>query len=558
MTASILALLALAATTSAVDVARTPFRLAGGVQAFTPAGAGGGTMRVELRGGMGAAPGKSGELLFDLRRTPLGGQRWNNRAQVEAQLRVSAAFVGDGKRNWQRAHRARLFLEDARRRRMYLPNRAIVDRPRATDGWLALGGLVTVDVPMPLGFVDEGFDPGRVTGLGVNVEAFNRQGETVAGEIELRDLRVTFSAPVAARVLPPDPAVRAGERERARRMQARLDERCGLAPGAMAVGVNLAWPSVRAPDGKDIQLYGRLLDAGPQTWWGRQFDLGDQAVADSVRADFRAIRDTFGAHAPVRLWLFSDGRTSLTFDADRVAVTERARANMAVLVRLATEEQVALIPVLLDFHLADGVARTGPDGIWTVAEHPELVIDPRRRAQLVAALEGFVRPFADHPAILAWDVMNEPGNAAGVVNPQHFADLQALVRDLVDAVHRAGGLATVGHRNVPDPQRFWRGRVATDLGQAHYYPLVETRPNPTPFGVALGPVFGPLPAGWGELEAAPGEIARQLETARRAGHRLCMFWSWRGHEDGGDGFAVQPHAAEIRRALAALRAAKIP
>jgi hypothetical protein len=410
---------------------------------------------------------------------------------------------------------------------------------------------------MPLGFVDEGFDPARVTGLGVNVEAFNREGETVSGEIEVRDLRVTFAAPVAPRVLPADRAVRAGEASRAARMRARLRERCGLGPDEMAVGVNLAWPSVRTPDGKAIQLYGRLLDAGPDNWWGRHFDLGDEAVAASVRADFRAIRGTFGPRAPVRLWLFSDGRTGLVLEGNAVAVTERARASMAVLLRLAAEEQVVLIPVLLDFGLADGVSHGGPDGAWPVAEHPELVTDPGKRAQLVAALEGFVRPFADHPAILAWDVMNEPGNAAAVVTPAHFADLQALVRDLVDAVHRAGGLATVGHRNAEEPRRFWRGRVADDLGQVHYYPLVETRPNPTPFGVALGPAFGPLPAGWGELQAYPGEIARQLATARGAGHRLFMFWSWRGHEDNGDGFAVQPHADEIRRAMAALRPAKL-
>jgi hypothetical protein len=169
-----------------------------------------------------------------------------------------------------------------------------------------------------------------------------------------------------------------------------------------------------------------------------------------------------------------------------------------------------------------------------------------------------MRPFADHPAILAWDVMNEPDNAAAVVVPEHFADLQALVRDLVDAVHRAGGLATVGHRNAYEPHRFWRGRVADDLGQVHYYPLVETRPNPAPFGVALDRGFGPLPAGWGELQAYPGEIARQLATARRAGHRLFMFWSWRGHEDNADGFAVRPYAEEIQRALVGLRAAKLP
>src|SRR5882757_122401 len=215
MTARFVLLFALAGAETAdvvpLDASRTPFQVSGGVQAFAPAAGGGGTMRVRLRGSMRDAQGKSGELLFDLRRTPLAGRAWNNRAHVETQVRVSAAFVGDGKRNWQRPHRARLFLEDARRRRLYLPNRPIVDRPRSTDGWLAVGGLVTVDVPMPLGLADEGFDPARVTGLGVNVEAFNREGETVSGEIELRDVRVSFTAPVAARVLPADPAVAAGE-----------------------------------------------------------------------------------------------------------------------------------------------------------------------------------------------------------------------------------------------------------------------------------------------------------------------------------------------------------
>jgi hypothetical protein len=555
--ASPLALLALVAaageSTVLIDARSTPFRLTGGVESFRP-DARGGTMQVRLRGSLRGAPGKSGELFFDLRHTASLGRSWNGSARLSAQLRVAPAFVGDGKRNWHRAHRARLFVEDARGRRLYLPNHGIVDRPASSDGWLTLGGLVTTDVPIPLGSTDEGFDPARVIGLGVNIEAFNREGEPVEGPIELRDLRVTFQPPVRATLPAVQPGVRAGESTRAARMNARLRALCGDAP--MAVGVNLAWPAVRAPDGKDLQLYGRLLDAGPELWWGRRWDLGDEAVAKAVRTDFRGIRELFGPGAPVRLWLLADGRTTMTFDArgDFAGITERSRANMEVLLRLATEEQVVLIPVLLDFHIADGVARSGPDGAWPVAEHVELVTDRAQRGKLVEAVEAFVRPFADSPAVLAWDVMNEPGNAAAVVSPEHFGDLQALVAELVDAVHRAGGLATVGHRNVPDPRRFWRGREAVDLGQVHYYPLVETRPNPTPFGVKLGPVFGPLPAGWGELQAEPGQIAGQLATAARAGHRLFMFWSWRGSDENGDGFAVRPYAEEIRKALAALRA----
>jgi hypothetical protein len=542
------------ADTFSIDLARTPARTSGGVRRFASAGADSGTLTVRLRGSTWGDPRRWGELAFDLRRTPIARVPWGNRSTVQAQVRVSPEFVGDGRRNWSRSHRARLFLVDTRGRRLYLPHAPIVDRPQGSDGWLDLSGQPTVDVPMPLGFVDRGFDPGRVTGLGLNVEAFNREGETVAGTVELRGLRVTFGNPVPARILPSDPEILAGEDARAAGMQARLAQRCGLQPRQMAVGVNLAWPTARSPTGEEMQLYGRILD-GATPWHNRLWDLGEEAVAASVRADFQGIRQTFGPGAVVRLWLFADLRTGMTLDAegDPVAVTDRARANMKVLLRLAAEEQVVLIPVLLDFHLADGVSRTGPNGSWQVNDRPDLVTDPRKRAKLVKALEDFVRLFAGDRSILVWDVMNEPENAAAVATPAHYADLQTLIRELVEAVHRAGDLATVGHRNAVDPAEFFRGRAASDLGQVHHYPFVDTRPNPTPFGVRLSSVFGPLPAGWGELQARPGRIAAQLSAAQGAGHRLFLFWSWRGHQENGDGYPVQPHRTEIQRALTRLR-----
>ena len=542
----------------AIDVTHTPFRVSGGVRGFRPKGATGGTLDVHLRGSMQGPPDKAGELLFDLRRTLLGRVPWGNRTLVSAELRVAPAFVGEGKRNWYRSHRARLFVVDGKGKRLYLPNTTIVDRPASRDGWLALAGRPSGDVPAPLGFMDARFDPAHITGVGINVEAFNRPGEVVEGPIELRGLQVGFEAPVATRVLPPDPAILAGEAERAARMNARLAQRCGVGPAGMAVGVNLAWPTAQAPNGDELQLYGRILDGG-NSWWDKLWDIGEADVAAGVRKDFHEIAATFGAGAVVRVWLLGDLRSGMTFSAtgDPVIVTDRARANMQVLLDLALAEHVVLIPVLLDFGLADGVSQTGPDGAWQVNDRPDLIIDPDKRAKLVAALEDFVKSFAGHPAILAWDVMNEPENAVAVVNPGYFADLQALVRDLVDAVHRQGDLATVGHHDAPDPQQFFRGRIASDLGQAHHYPFVETRANPTPFGVKLTPTFGPLPAGWGEAQAQKGQIAAQLGAARKAGHRLFMFWSWRGHQSTGDGFAVAPYAAEIKQALAKSKPAGI-
>jgi hypothetical protein len=120
---------------------------------------------------------------------------------------------------------------------------------------------------------------------------------------------------------------------------------------------------------------------------------------------------------------------------------------------------------------------------------------------------------------------------------------------VVNAIHAAGELATVGHRSTEDAARFARGRIANDLGQAHYYPLVDTRPNPTPFGTRMGPAIAPLAAGWGEAQARPGHVAEQIAAVRRAGHRYLLLWSWRGHEPTGDGFAVKPLADELTRTI---------
>jgi hypothetical protein len=185
----------------------------------------------------------------------------------------------------------------------------------------------------------------------------------------------------------------------------------------MKVGVNLAWPFAVAPDGKELQLYGRLLDAGDRWYVGQPgagdgfWDLGHRQVEDSLRRDFRDIRQTFGPGTPVRLFLFADLRAGVEFDRSGMPqrITDRAWRNMRALLRMAKTEGVVLVLCLTDFLLADEISGQGPDGSWLVGEHRDLITDRFKRDRIVGLLESFVRGFSKDPEfadglpVLAWN-----------------------------------------------------------------------------------------------------------------------------------------------------------
>lgn len=537
-----------------LDLASLPHRVAGAVQRFEPSSSAptSGVMRVRLDTG---APVPFGELVFDVSGESALARSWDGAARVAAEIRVAPAFAGD----FGRPHRARVALEDANGKRMYLPNRLLADRPSATDGWIRLGGRPTTRVPIPLGHTDDGFDASRVVAIAINVEAGKREGVVVDDAIEVRDVRVTFGEDTTAAILPVDDAILEGEADRAARMEARLNERLGARASQILVGVNLPYPGPVGPEGKPLQLYGVFLHQ-PRAWGDVHWDMRHPPVVRALRDDFRAIRRVFGAGALVRVCLFGDLRAGMTFDDDGTPreVTPEARASLRVLLDTAARERVLLIPMLVDFLMADGVERQGPDGAWEVGERPELVTDARKRAALFAAFESMIREVAGHRAVLAWEVMNEPENAEAVVTPESFVELQRFLAEGVDAIHRAGELATVGHRNPLDAARYMRGRLATDLGQAHFYPRFETAPAPFDLGHDARAAFGAVPHGWGETPLRPDLVADELVAARDAGHRYVMFWSWRGDDSTGDGFAVRAHERAIRDALRRVRSARSP
>lgn len=485
------------------------------------------------------------ELLFDVRELEGLPESFNNRTRITLEVRLDRALLADH----ARPNRARIVLEDADGKRLHLPNRNLTDAPSETDGWVTLEGYPTVDLPVPLGLAEEGFDPARVVAVGLSLEPGFREGKITEGRVEVRKPAIETFEPIVPRVLEPTPEILAEEGERRKRMEARMASRLGTSKG-LAVGVNLPHPGVRSPEGEVLQLYGTYLEAR-EAWYGEYFDLRNEKVERALRADFRDIRAIFGPRAIVRVFLFNDLRTGIEFDDEGtpVRISDRARENVANLLRIAARERIVLIPVLTDFLVADGQDRAGPEGTWAMGEHPEIIVDAEKRAAFFALMEELVRAHADHPAVLAWDVMNEPENAVAVVTPARFAELQVFLREGVEAIHRAGELATVGHRSPVEAARYMRGRIASDLGQAHYYPHVETRESGYDLATTMEPAFGEVPSGWGEAPVREGRVERDLREARAAGARYLLYWSYRGDDDSADGFAVRAHRQEIIRAL---------
>ncbi len=474
---------------------------------------------------------------------------WNTRYRVSLEIRIGAGLV-----NTFRSHRARLFLVDEAGKRQYLPNQYVGTRPEATRGWILLSGRPATGMPIPLGFTDEGFRADRVRSVGVNFEAGGRPGESLRDWVEMRRLQVEEVGTEQVRRLPVDPAVISTEKERAEKVRVRWRELFGAEPGRgrSIYGVNLAWPSTRSPDGQLLQLYGSFLEA-VEPWYGRYWDLArNDDVAASLRSDFQSIRQTFGQQAIVRIFLFADLHSGIEMDEQGIPrrFTPVALASLDRLFALAREEQVVLLPTIFDFLMADGKANPvdARHPFWG-GEAPHLMTDPTARTAMVRLIGELAARYRNEPALLAWDVMNEPENATAVVTPEHLVDLQIFLRDAVDAIQAQGVLATVGHRNPFDARDFFRGVVRTSLGQTHYYPNLETRPAPFGLDLPMREVFGDLPGGWGELPARAGGISDDFGSMRRGGADYVLFWSWRGDDENADGFEVRSRAAEIRSAI---------
>lgn len=167
-------------------------------------------------------------------------------------------------------------------------------------------------------------------------------------------------------------------------------------PGFLT-GINYPW--IRTAEG--VQNYGADFGAAC-----RGTHAGVEVHAATVHSHFAAIA-AMGMRV-VRWFVFCDGRGGIRFDESGMplGLAEGFLQDLDAALEIARDQGVLLNLVLLDF-------------LWLRDEKIEGNLPPRLRRRLVATAEGrealvkrvFVPAFrrsAGHPALFAWEVMNEP------------------------------------------------------------------------------------------------------------------------------------------------------
>ncbi|MCX6552888.1 MAG: hypothetical protein NTY02_18115 [Acidobacteria bacterium] len=279
------------------------------------------------------------------------------------------------------------------------------------------------------------------------------------------------------------------------------------------VGANLPWLS-----------YGN--DFGASAW---QPDGGVGAGGRRTRLR-EALRPlSAGGLSVVRWFLFCDGRAGLVTGGDGGVVGLDAYVWRDIDAALDELDRAGLraIFVLVDFHwfkpahVVQGV-QLGGRARW--------LIDPVQRARVFdCVLAPLFDRYGQSPAVVAWDIVNEPEWVTGRVPWMPWRrrvsrrDMRAFIGDTVSLLHeRTVHPATVGStstRSLPLVQG-----LGLDLYQAHWYDPLELR---APLGRPVAELDLDRPILLGEFPTrgsgrSPDAI---VDTARGAGYAGALAWS---------------------------------
>jgi hypothetical protein len=346
---------------------------------------------------------------------------------------------------------------------------------------------------------------------------------------------------------------------------------------AIALGLSTSAAFSAGPDRVTLPFGQKIFVSGINVAWDRfGGDVGTQPLDTAWFSKMlQAVSDS-GGNA-VRWWLFTNCSNSPTFDPSTKLVNGLGSAtvpNIRSMLDMAYRRGIVVSLCLLSFDMMKI-----SQGVDTLANQKLLLTDAGRTAFLDNALVPLAKAIGHHPAILDWEIFNEPegmvksiagdwGNMSGLGVVQ-ISDVQKMVNQAAGAIHRAvpgvlvsnGSWAFIASSNtLPGEHNHYSDSALKAVGgdpdgtldfyMVHYYEWAARTHSPfhhaaSYWGLDKPIVIGEFPAKGLSDSLGPLSPAQCFQRLYDSGYAGAMGWTYTAH----DGFGGLPEDGQGTRFL---------